>query len=60
MVRNVSHLEVPSYRLGSQLSVIQKETEKIKKYGDQRREIQKLWNIKAKVIPILIGALGTV
>ena len=37
-----------------------KEREKIEKYQDPKREVQKLWNMKAKIIPIVIGALGTI
>ena len=37
-----------------------KESEKKDKYIDLARELKKLWNMKATVIPILIGALGTV
>ena len=37
-----------------------KEREKIEKYQDLKREVQKLWNMKAKIIPIVIGALGTI
>ena len=40
--------------------VPQKEAEKIEKYSDLRRELQKLWKVKAKVVPIVVGALGTV
>ena len=40
--------------------VPQKEAEKIEKYNDLRRELQKLWKVKAKVVPIVVGALGTV
>ena len=36
-----------------------KEMEKIEKYQDLAREVQKLWNMRTKVIPIVIGALGT-
>ena len=37
-----------------------KENEKIDKYLDLARELKKLWNMKVKVIPIVVGALGTV
>ncbi|KAJ8033778.1 Retinol dehydrogenase 8 [Holothuria leucospilota] len=37
-----------------------KEAEKTQKYQDLKLEIQKLWDVKAKVIPIVIGALGAV
>ena len=36
-----------------------KEMEKIEKYHDLARELRKLWNMKVKVIPIIIGTLGT-
>ncbi len=37
----------------------QKEREKVNKYQDLKRELQKLWNMSVKVVPIVFGALGT-
>ena len=37
-----------------------KEAEKILKYTDIITEIQRMWNVKAKVIPVIIGATGTI
>ena len=37
-----------------------KESEKKDKYIDLAREIKKLWNMKVTILPIVIGALGTV
>ena len=37
-----------------------KECEKKDKYLDLARELKKLWNMKMTIIPIVIGALGTV
>ena len=37
-----------------------KESEKKDKYLDFVRELKKLWNIKVTIIPIVIGAFGTV
>jgi len=41
-------------------NVIKKGAEKILKYKDLTIEIQRMWNVKTKVIPIIIGATGTV
>ena len=37
-----------------------KESEKKDKYLDLARELEKLWNIKVTIVPIVIGALGTI
>jgi len=39
---------------------VKKEAEKILKYKDLIVEIQHMWNVKAKVIPVVIGATGTI
>jgi len=41
-------------------NVIKKETEKILKYKDLTIEMQRMWNVKTKAIPVIIGATGTV
>ena len=37
-----------------------KECEKKDKYLDLARELKKLWNIQVTIIPVVIGAFGTV
>jgi hypothetical protein len=46
---------IPGHR-----NVIQKVAEKILKYKDFTIEIQRMWNVKTRVIPVIIGATGTV
>ena len=41
-------------------NVIKKETEKILKYKGLIIEIQRMWNVKTKVNPVIIGATGTI
>ena len=41
-------------------NVIKKEAENILKYEDLTIEIQRMWKVKTKVIPVIIGATGTI
>ena len=40
--------------------MIKKEGDKILKHKDLTIEIQRMWNVKSKVIPVIIGATGTI
>jgi hypothetical protein len=41
-------------------NVIKKEAKKILKYEDLTIEIQRMWNVKTNVIPVIIGTTGTI
>ena len=41
-------------------NVIKKEAETILKYKDLTIGIQRMWNVKTKVIPVIRGATGTI
>jgi hypothetical protein len=41
-------------------NVIQKLAEKILKYKDLTIEIQRMWNVKTSLMPVITGATGTI
>ena len=38
----------------------EKEKEKMKKYQDLRKELQMIWNVRVKIIPLVVGSLGAI
>ena len=40
--------------------MIKKEADKILQYKDLTIEIKRIWNVKTNVIPVVIGATGTI
>jgi len=37
-----------------------KETGKLSKYNDLEINVSRMWNVRTKVMPVIIGALGTI
>jgi hypothetical protein len=46
--------------ISGERNVIKKEAKKILKYKDLTTEIQRMWNVKTRVITVVIGATGTI
>jgi hypothetical protein len=46
--------------ISGDINVIKKEADKILKHKDLTIEIQLMWNVKTKVLPLIIGATGTI
>ena len=38
----------------------EKEREKIEKYHNIRRELQKIWNMSVRILPLVVGFLGAI
>ena len=38
----------------------EKEKDKVEKYQDLGRELQKMWNVKVKIIALVVGSLGAI
>jgi hypothetical protein len=49
-----------NFAISGDRNIIKKEAEKILKYKDLTIEIQRMWNVKTKAIPVIIGALWTI
>ena len=41
-------------------SIEEKEKDKTEKYQELGRELQKIWNVKVKIIPLVVGSLGAI
>jgi hypothetical protein len=37
-----------------------KETENLNKYNDLENEFSRTWKVRTKIVPVIIGALGTI
>ena len=40
--------------------IAEKEKDKIEKYQDLGRELQKIWNVKVEIISLVVGSLGAI
>jgi len=58
--RHPYHIIIIIFAISEDRNVSKKETERIVKYKDLTIEIQRMWNVKAKVLPVIIGATGTI
>ena len=52
--------KIVDFAVPADYSLKLEEIEKRDKYLDLARELKKLWNMKVIIIPIVIGAFGTV
>ena len=57
--KDKNHCQIINFACLYDERVDTKELEKIKHYQDLARELRKIWNMKVKIIPLLIDAIGT-
>ena len=57
--RRNSHGKMIDFAVPYDNRVDNKEAEKIEKYQDLAREVKRLWKTQVKIIPVVVGALGT-
>ena len=57
---NNNNLKIVDFAVPADHRINLQESEKKDKYLDLARELKKLWNMKVMIVPIVIGALGTI
>ena len=58
MSTSKTECQIIDFAISGDRNIVIKEQEKIDKYQVLIIELQKVWNIKEVVIPVVIGALG--
>ena len=52
--------EIIHFAVPGDSRIAEKEKDKIEKYQDLGRELQKIWNVKVEIIPLVVGSLGAI
>ena len=52
--------KITDFAVPGDSKIEEKEKDKIEKYQDLGRELQKIWNVKVKIIPLVVGSLGAI
>ena len=60
IISNKKNYKIVHFAVPADHKINLKESEKKDKYLDLARELKKLWNMKVTIVPIVIGALGTI
>ena len=48
------------FKLLEKVRIEEKEKEKIEKYQDLIKELQKIWNVGVNIIPLVVGSVGVI
>ena len=52
--------KIIDFKVPGDSRIEENEKDKIEKYQDLGRELQKIWNVKVKIIPLVVGSLGAI
>ena len=52
--------KIIDFALPGDSRIVEKEKDKIEKYQELGRELQKIWIVKVKIIPLAAGSLGAI
>ena len=53
-------IKIIDFEVPGDSRIEEKEKDKVEKYQDLGRELQKIWNVKVKIIPLVVGSLGAI
>ena len=51
--------QIVDFTIPYDMEIMEREVDKITKYQDLGRELKRLWNVKTEIVPVVIGALGS-
>ena len=51
--------QIVDFAIPYDTKIMEREVDKITKYQDLGRELRRLWNMKTEIVPVVIGALGS-
>ena len=52
--------KIIDFRVSGDSKFEEKEKENIEKYQDQRMKLQKIWNVRLMIIPLVVASLGAI
>ena len=52
--------KIIDFAVAGDIRIEEKEKDKIENYQDLGRELQKTWNVKVKIMPLVVGSLGAI
>ena len=58
--KNGRNCKITDFAVPGDNKMEEKEKDKIEKYQDLGKELRKIWNVKVKIKPLVVGSLGAI